>query len=63
MRDEDTPAELEQQQEAKERAERERASNADEESEAAAHLRRADKAAYLRDKLSEQEHADREGGV
>lgn len=58
MDDEESAADLKRQQEAKERAEREDAAKSDEDAEAAAHLRRAEKAEYLRGKLSEREVAD-----
>lgn len=58
MDDEDPAADLKRQQAAKERVERDDAAKSDEDAEAAAHLRRAEKAAYLRGKLSEREAAD-----
>lgn len=54
----DSAADLKHQQEAKERVEREDAVQSREDAEAAAHLRRAEKAEYLRGKLSEREAAD-----
>ena len=61
MEDEPTTQELRVEQAS--RATRERAAAADAESEAAehAHERRADKAAYLRDKLAEAEQSERDG--
>jgi hypothetical protein len=56
--DEDSTAELKLQQEARERAERAGAAGSSEDAEAAAHLRRAEKAAYLREKLAERERAE-----
>jgi hypothetical protein len=45
---------------AQERAEREELEQAQSEADADAHLRRADKAGYLREKLEQQQRADRE---
>lgn len=58
MDDEESAADLKRQQAAKERVEREDAAKSDEDAEAAAHLRRAEKAEYLREKLSQREAAD-----
>ena len=61
MPDEDpTPEELRERERAQEHLAREAAAAADTEEEARVNLRRADKAAYLREKLEEQERADRE---
>lgn len=48
---------------AQERAERERLADAETEADAQRHLRRADKAGYLRRKLEEREQSEREAGV
>ena len=56
------PDELRERERAQERLAREAAAAADTEEEARANLRRADKAAYLREKLEEQGRADREHG-
>lgn len=57
--DSDT-GELRQTQEHRIDAERERAERADEPGEERQHRRRADKAAYLKDKLAERERSERE---
>ena len=46
----------------REAIERERARHAEDETEQTAHARRADKAAYLREKLDERAQAEREQG-
>jgi hypothetical protein len=46
-----------------ERSEREELAHAQSEADAEAHLRRADKASYLREKLEQQQRADREAGA
>ena len=61
MPDDPTTQELQLDQIRRERSERERASEADEPAEVHSAQRRADKAAYLRDKLEEQEQADTAG--
>ena len=58
MSDEPSTQELELEQARRESAERERAETATEPAEAHSAKRRADKAAYLRSKLEEQERAD-----
>jgi hypothetical protein len=58
--DEPTTEELRLRQLAQECAEREELGQAHSEADADAHLRRADKAAYLREKLEQQQQADRE---
>jgi hypothetical protein len=59
--DEDTdPATLKRLQDGRAREEERSAREADQPAEERAHLRRANKAAYLRDKLAEAEKADRE---
>jgi hypothetical protein len=45
----------------RERQERERARSAEDERETAAHARRAEKSAYLREKLAEREQSERGG--
>jgi hypothetical protein len=57
-----TTQELRLQQIQRERAEREGAQEADLPEEERSHDRRADKAAYLREKLAEQQHADQDAG-
>jgi hypothetical protein len=52
--------ELKRRQLAQERAEREALEDADSAAEARTHERRADKARYLREKLTERERADRD---
>ncbi len=60
MADEDPPTqELKLRQLAQERAEREQVADADNDAEAQRHLRRADKAGYLRRKLEERERSER----
>ena len=44
------------------RIERERAKAAEDDTETREHQRRAEKAAYLRDRLAEREESEREGG-
>jgi hypothetical protein len=64
MTGEDPPThELKLRQLAEERAEREQLANADNEADAQRHLRRADKADYLRRRLEERERSEREGGL
>jgi hypothetical protein len=46
----------------RERAEREQARAADEPTDEHTHVRRADKHAYLREKLAERERSERENG-
>jgi hypothetical protein len=58
--DEDDPATLKRRQDLRAHEEERFAREADQPAEERAHLRRADKAAYLRDKLAEAEQADRE---
>jgi hypothetical protein len=58
--DEPTTEKLRLRQLAQERAERDELEQAHSEADANAHLRRADKAAYLREKLEQQQQADRE---
>lgn len=58
--DEPTTEELRLRQLAQERAEREELAQAQSGADADAHLRRADKAGYLREKLEQQQRADRE---
>ncbi|HWE08369.1 MAG TPA: hypothetical protein VG325_03385 [Solirubrobacteraceae bacterium] len=48
---------------AQERAEREQVADAENEADAERHLRRADKAAYLRRKLEERERSERAAGL
>lgn len=60
MADDDSTEELKHRQEVKEETEREGAADAMNEAEAAAHRRRAEKAAYLQEKLGEREHAEAE---
>lgn len=55
-----TVEELREREQAQERAEREAAATAASDEGARASLRRADKARYLREKLEQQERADRE---
>jgi hypothetical protein len=59
-RDDTSSFELKELQDDKVRKEARFAREADEPAEARAHRRRADKAAYLRDKLAEADQADRE---
>jgi hypothetical protein len=54
------PAALKRQQDGRAREEERFARDAEQPADERAHLRRADKAAYLRDKLAEAEQADRE---
>jgi hypothetical protein len=61
-RDDTSSFELKELQDDKVRKEARFAREADAPAEARAHRRRADKAAYLRDKLAEAEQADREAG-
>jgi hypothetical protein len=56
------PKTLEREQDDRARAEERFARSSQQPAEQRAHLRRADKAAYLRDKLAEAEQADREDG-
>jgi hypothetical protein len=58
MDDDLSTDELKHQQEARERAEREGAAEAIDEAEQATHLRRAEKAAYLQQKLGEREQSE-----
>jgi hypothetical protein len=58
--DQPTTEKLRLRQLAQERAEREGLAQADSEADAEAHLRRAEKAGYLREKLERQQQADRE---
>jgi hypothetical protein len=58
MVDDDSAEELKHQQAVKEHAEREGAAEAVNEADAAAHRRRAEKAAYLQEKLTEREEAE-----
>jgi hypothetical protein len=58
--DDPTTEELRLRQLAQESAEREELAQAQSEADADAHLRRADKASYLRKKLEQQQRADRE---
>jgi hypothetical protein len=58
--DEPTTEKLRLRQLAQERAERAELEQAQSEADADAHLRRADKAGYLREKLEQQQRADRE---
>jgi hypothetical protein len=60
MLDDASTEELKQQQAVKEHVEREGAATAMNDAEAAAHRRRAEKAAYLQDKLAERERAEEE---
>jgi hypothetical protein len=60
MVDDASTEELKQQQAVKEHVEREGAAEAVNEADAAAHQRRADKAAYLQEKLAERERAEEE---
>ncbi len=60
MDDDASAEELKRQQQATERLEREGMAEAANEAELAAHRRRADKAAYLQDKLSERERSEEE---
>jgi hypothetical protein len=62
-RDEITTPELKRHQDGRAREENRYAREADQPGEERAHRRRADKAAYLRDKLAEAEDADRAAGV
>ena len=59
--DEETTEELRAKQLARERAERERAERAASEDDAEAHARRAEKTAYLRERLEQRARAEREG--
>jgi hypothetical protein len=59
MDDDPTTEELRAIQARRELEERDAAERADDEADERAHERRADKAAYLREKLEEQERADR----
>jgi hypothetical protein len=61
--DDPTTEKLRLRQLAQERAEREELAQAHSEADAEAHLRRADKARYLREKLECQQEADRESDV
>ena len=61
--DEDDPATLKRRQDLRAHEEERFAREADQPAEERAHLRRADKAAYLRDKLAEAEQADREAAA
>ncbi len=58
--DEESTEELRLRQLGQERAHRQEVERAPSEADAEAHLRRADKAGYLRQKLEEQQRADRE---
>jgi hypothetical protein len=58
MDDEPSTDELKHQQELKERVERDGAAEAIDEAEQATHLRRAEKAAYLQQKLGEREQSE-----
>jgi hypothetical protein len=58
--DDPTTEKLRLRQLAQESAEREELAQAESEADADAHLRRADKASYLREKLEQQQRADRE---
>jgi hypothetical protein len=58
--DDPTTEKLRLRQLAQERAEREALAQAHSEADAESHLRRADKASYLREKLEQQQQADRE---
>jgi hypothetical protein len=58
--DESEIARLKRQQRDQEHAEREQLAESETDSDAERHVRRADKAHYLRQKLEEQERADRE---
>jgi hypothetical protein len=58
MVDDASAQELKRQQAVKENVEREGEAEADNDAEAAAHRRRAEKAAYLQEKLAEREHAE-----
>ena len=60
--DEPTTEKLRLRQLAEERAEREELTQANSDADAETHLRRADKASYLREKLEQQQRADREAG-
>jgi hypothetical protein len=60
MDDDPSADELKHQQEVKERAERDGVAEAVDEAEAATHRRRADKAAYLQEKLADRERAEAE---
>lgn len=62
-RDDTSSLELKELQEDKVRDEARAAREADQPAEARTHARRADKAAYLADKLAEADAADREGGT
>ena len=59
MTAEEDTGELRAAQAQRERAEREMAQRAEEETEERAHARRAEKAAYLREKLEEREESER----
>ena len=58
MVDDASARELKRKQAVKEDVEREGEAEADNDAEAAAHRRRAEKAAYLQEKLEEREHAE-----
>ena len=60
MTDEPSADELKHEQESKERLERTDAAEAPTEADAATHLRRAEKASYLQEKLDERERAEAE---
>jgi hypothetical protein len=60
MLDDASTEELKHQQAVKEHVEREGAADAVNDAEAAAHRRRAEKAAYLQEKLAERERAEEE---
>jgi hypothetical protein len=62
-RDDTSSLELKELQQDRVRDEARHAREAEQPAEARAHERRADKAAYLRDKLAEAERADREAGT
>jgi len=62
MEERPTTQELRLQQIQRERKEREEAEQAELEEEERSHVRRADKAAYLREKLADQQDADEGGG-
>ena len=62
MTDDPTTQELRIEQARREAEERERAGDAESESETEQHDRRAEKAAYLREKLEQRERAERETG-
>jgi hypothetical protein len=60
MVDDDSTEDLKHRQAVKEHVEREGAADAVNEAEAAAHRRRAEKAAYLQEKLAERERSEEE---